>query len=146
MGLFSELFPLCREVHLTLLVSANTASGTMTISIMPRAKAGVAGNPLKDLTMTSTPEEFDADFLPAFTGYRDTLLPVMAQAEAAKTALKKNADSKAETKEKPLAKTTAAPAADSSKPPAASKLTDAPKEANDDPDTDWMKNRQPELF
>ncbi|MRV70602.1 PRTRC system protein E [Duganella sp. FT92W] len=146
MGLFTEIYPLCREMHLTLLISANTANGTLTISVMPRAKAGAKLDAFKDLTMTSTPDEFDAGFLQAFTGYRDTLLPLMAQAEAAKAALTQTLETKPVAKPKQLPRESAPVPVQGSKSPAVSKLTDEPKQANGDPDTDWMKNRQPELF
>lgn len=146
MGLFSELFPLCRETHLTLLLSANASTGTMTISVMPRAKTGAAPTTLKDLTMIGTPDDFDAEFLPALTGYRDTLLPLMAQAEATKSALKQAAETKPAPKPKAPPPQQETAQAEHGKPPSNSILTDVPREANNDPDTDWMKNRQPALF
>jgi PRTRC genetic system protein E len=149
MGMFTELFPLCRETHLTLLLSANGSNGTMTISVMPRRKNGATGAGFNDLTLTGTPAEFDSDFTQALTGYRETLLPLLAQAQAANTALEAAAEAKAKAPakaERPASRRGERLPSQGDTSTQAPANTDSRPQPNDDPDMDWMKNRQPELF
>lgn len=147
MGMFTELYPLTVNTRLAMLISADAERGVMTVSVMPRPAQASTPSPARDLTLTATPEEFDAGFVDALLGYRAKLVPLLEQAAANNKALE-------ETQAAGPKPAKAAPKTNSpSKPPAgAAPRCAAVDEAgekenpNDDPDRDWMKNRQPELF
>ncbi|QBE66367.1 PRTRC system protein E [Pseudoduganella lutea] len=154
MGMFTELYPLAVTTRLAMLVSADREHGVMTISLMPRPTQDAAAKLATDLTLTATPEDFDAEFIEALTGYRTKLLPLLEQAAAAGHAIEANHANRS--KPPKAASQPAKPAT----PPKSSEQRIAPRTAapdsgnndaqdtnpNDDPDRDWMKNRQPELF
>lgn len=153
MGMFTELYPLATSTRLAMLVTADAERGLMTISVMPRPVQDTAVKLTKDLTLTATPDEFDTGFIEALTGYRAELVPLLEQAAAATRAIQSE---KANLKKQPKAAPKAAPSAKPETRPAprcADVETgegddDAEETANpnDDPDTSWMKNRQPQLF
>lgn len=149
MGIFTELYPLAAGTRLAMLVIADAERGLMTVSVMPRPVHNDAATLTTDLTLTATPEEFDNGFVAALTDYRAELAPLLEQAAARRTLQAEKA------KLQEQATSTPAPA------PHAKRVTrPAPRCANldggeegrsatnpnDDPDMDWIKNRQPQLF
>ena len=83
MTMFKELYALASAATLTMVVSADEKTGRLTVSVLPKPKAGM-GEPglTKDLTLTATPEEFDAGFVEALHGYRERRESLAEQAEA----------------------------------------------------------------
>ena len=68
--LFQELFELTRQGPMVLALSADAASGRMTVNVTPVAGKDAADAALrKPLTLTGTPAEFDADFIPLLGQY-----------------------------------------------------------------------------
>ena len=83
MTMFAELYALATTATLTMVVSADEKSGRLTINVLPKPKKDVGEPALtKDLTLTATPEEFDAGFLDVLRGYREKRESLMEQAEA----------------------------------------------------------------
>jgi PRTRC genetic system protein E len=88
MTMFQELYALATSATLTMIVSADEKSGKLTISVLPKPKKEVGEVALtKDLTLTATPEEFDAEFVQALQGYREVRASLMQQAEATREVL-----------------------------------------------------------
>ena len=83
MTMFKELYALASAATLTMIVSADEKTGRLTVSVLPKPKKDM-GEPalLKDLTLTATPEEFDAGFVEALRGYREKRQSLTEQAEA----------------------------------------------------------------
>lgn len=83
MTMFKELYALASAATLTMVVSADQKTGRLTVSVLPKPKEGM-GEPglTKDLTLTATPEEFDAGFVEALHGYRERRESLAQQAEA----------------------------------------------------------------
>lgn len=159
MSLFSELYALTKARRIAMLVTSDHETGLMTISVMPRPLNDNDAPFCKDLTLTAPPDEFDAGFLEAIATYRDKLLPLLEQAKAAGAAIDKASQSAAQrSAAKSAAKSPAAKDLDRPSKAATPESSRDEKareyrEASDgeatpdvDPDTDWMKNRQPELF
>jgi PRTRC genetic system protein E len=149
--MFTELFPVTASTRLAMLISADAGRGTMTVSVMPRPAQNAAQSICRDLTLTATPEELDAGFVAALSSYREKLLPLMEQVAAANKALE--AVQAAHAAIPKASKTTLKAATPAKKPSdtapprcAAVDDGDEPVNPNEDPDRDWMKNRQPELF
>ncbi|SFV16829.1 PRTRC system protein E [Pseudoduganella namucuonensis] len=148
MGMFTELYPLTVTTRLAMLISADAERGVMTVSVMPRAAQTSTPSPARDLTLTATPEEFDAGFVDALLGYRAKLVPLLEQAAANSKALEEARSAS------PKPAKTPSKTSSHSKPPAAGAAprcaavdeAGEQEKPNDDPDRDWMKNRQPELF
>lgn len=153
MGMFTELYPLATSTRLAMLVTADAKSGLMTISVMPRPKQGCAVKLATDLTLTATPEEFDTGFVTALTCYRTELVPLLEQAAATSRAIqteKANLQKPVKPPSKPAAafKTIAKQAprcADVGEDGRSDEEEDTAN-PNNDPDSSWMKNRQPQLF
>ncbi|HEY0847323.1 MAG TPA: PRTRC system protein E [Noviherbaspirillum sp.] len=83
MTMFTELYALATTATLTMVVSADEKCGRLTISVLPKPKKDMGEPALtKDLTLTATPEEFDAGFIAALRGYREKRTSLMEQAEA----------------------------------------------------------------
>lgn len=83
MTMFTELYALATTATLTMVVNADEKGGRLTISVLPKPKKDVGEPALaKDLTLTATPEEFDAGFIAALRGYREKRASLMEQAEA----------------------------------------------------------------
>lgn len=83
MTMFETLYAIARTATLSMIISADDASGKMTISIVPKPKKDMGEPALtKDLTLTATPAEFDADFLTALTGYHEKRQSLIEQADA----------------------------------------------------------------
>jgi PRTRC genetic system protein E len=128
MTMFTELYALAASATLTMIVSADEQSGKLTISVLPKPKKDIGEAALtKDLTLTATPEEFDAGFVQALQGYREVRVSLTQQAEATREALeaaksvsaKKATDamtkaSKSATTAKPVSSTTAVAPGDDS--------------------------------
>ena len=99
MSMFEELFALASHATLTLIVSADAASGRMTVSVIPKPKDDNGEAALRQpLSLTATPQEFDAGFLDALRDYREVRASLADQAaattevlEAAKSASVKKA-------------------------------------------------------
>lgn len=88
MTMFRELYALASAATLTMVVSADEKAGKLTLSVLPKPKTDTGEAALsKDLTLTATPEEFDAGFIEALRGYRETRESLAAQAEATNKAL-----------------------------------------------------------
>lgn len=88
MPMFEELFALARHATLTLIVSADAASGRMTVSVIPKPKDDSGEAALRQpLSLTATPQEFDADFLAALRDYREVRSSLAEQAAATKEVL-----------------------------------------------------------
>ena len=158
MSLFAELFTLTQSRHFAMLVSSDHNTGLLTISVMPRALNEADAKYCKDLTLTAKPEDFDTDFIAAIGSYRSKLVPLLEQAKEAAKAIDKTAEAaKAVGHGKSTSKASTNPAAPKDKPSQPSPSTedkaqayreasDGDGVADDDPNNDWMKNRQPELF
>lgn len=123
MAMFEELFALAQHATLTLIVSADAGGGTMTVSVLPKPKEDHGEAALRQpLSLTATPQEFDAEFVATLRGYRqarDTLAEQAAATrevlEAAKSASVKKASEAASAASKPKA---AAPAPNAAAPAA----------------------------
>ena len=71
MSMFRELFQLALGATLTMTVSADEKQGKLTINVIPKPKAESGEAALSTpLTLTAVPEEFDADFVTALSGFR----------------------------------------------------------------------------
>ena len=83
MTMFKELYALASAATLTMVVSADEKTGKLTLSVLPKPKKDMGEPALtKDLTLTATPEEFDAEFIEALRGYREKRQSLTEQAEA----------------------------------------------------------------
>ena len=88
MTMFQELYALATSATLTMIVSADEKTGKLTISVLPKPKKDMGEPALtKDLTLTASPEEFDAGFVAALQGYRDVRASLTEQAEATREVL-----------------------------------------------------------
>lgn len=85
MTMFEELFALACSATLTMTVSADEKSGRLTVNVIPKPKPD-AGEPAlaQPLSLTATPQEFDAGFIDALRGYREVRSSLAQQAEATK--------------------------------------------------------------
>ncbi|MET3135563.1 PRTRC genetic system protein E [Oxalobacteraceae bacterium GrIS 1.11] len=83
MTMFQELYALATSATLTMIVSADEKTGKLTISVLPKPRKDVGEAALtKDLTLTASPEDFDAGFVQALQGYREARASLTEQAEA----------------------------------------------------------------
>jgi PRTRC genetic system protein E len=88
MSMFEELFALANNATLTLIVSADAANGRMTVSVIPKPKEDNGEAALRQpLSLTATPQEFDAGFLTALRDYREVRISLAEQAAATKEVL-----------------------------------------------------------
>lgn len=88
MTMFEELHALASSATLTMIVSADDKSGRMTVHVIPKPKKEVDEPALtKALSLTATPQEFDAGFVEALRGYREVRHSLAEQAEATKEVL-----------------------------------------------------------
>ncbi|AEB85634.1 MULTISPECIES: PRTRC system protein E [Comamonadaceae] len=85
MTMFEELFALACSATLTMTVSADEKSGRLTVNVIPKPRQD-AGEPglTQPLSLTATPQEFDAGFIEALRGYREVRQSLAQQAEATK--------------------------------------------------------------
>lgn len=88
MTMFEELHALATSATLTMIVSADDKTGRMTVHVIPKPKKDVDEPALtKALSLTATPQEFDAGFVEALRGYREARHSLAEQAEATKEVL-----------------------------------------------------------
>jgi PRTRC genetic system protein E len=88
MTMFEELHALATGATLTMIVSADEKTGRMTVHVIPKPKKDVDEPALtKALSLTATPQEFDAGFVEALRGYREVRHSLAEQVEATKEVL-----------------------------------------------------------
>jgi len=88
MTMFRELYALAMTATLTLIVSADEKTAKLTISVLPKPRKDMGEPALtKDLTLTASPEDFDAGFVAALQGYREVRDSLTEQAEATREVL-----------------------------------------------------------
>lgn len=88
MTMFRELYALATTATLTMIVSADEKTGKLTISVLPKPRKDMGEPALtKDLTLTASPEDFDAGFVVALQGYREVRDSLTEQAEATREVL-----------------------------------------------------------
>lgn len=88
MTMFEELHALAISATLTMIVSADEKTGRMTVHVIPKPKKDVDEPALtKALSLTATPQEFDAGFVQALRGYREVRHSLAEQVEATKEVL-----------------------------------------------------------
>lgn len=81
--LFAHLFKLAQHGPMVMSISVDAASGRMTVNVMPNVGKNPADAALRTpLTLTGTPEEFDAGFFKLLEGYRESRKSLAEQAEA----------------------------------------------------------------
>lgn len=134
MTMFEELYALATGATLAMLISVDEKTGKMTISVLPKPKKDM-GEPVltKDLSLTATPADFDADFVKALTGYRETRQSLIEQAEATQEVLEAAKTASAKKAGEAVAKATkaAVPAPTAISAPQPSASAD-PEEHDDD--------------
>ena len=85
MTMFEELFALACSATLTMAVSADEKSGRLTVNVIPKPRQDAGEAALaQPLSLTATPQEFDAGFIEALRGYREVRQSLAQQAEATK--------------------------------------------------------------
>ena len=85
MTMFEELFALTCSATLTMTVSADEKSGRLTVNVIPKPRQDAGEAALtQPLSLTATPQEFDAGFIEALCGYRVARQSLAQQAEATK--------------------------------------------------------------
>jgi len=83
MTMFEELYALAMHATLTMTVSADEPSGRLTINVIPKPRKDTGEAALtQPLSLTATPQEFDAGFLDALRGYREVRQSLEQQADA----------------------------------------------------------------
>jgi PRTRC genetic system protein E len=83
MTLFHQLFQLAQSAALTLTISADASDGRMTINVVPKPNADLKEPALATpLSLTATPDEFDADFMRVLSTYRASRQSLAEQADA----------------------------------------------------------------
>lgn len=88
MSMFEELFALATGANLTLTISADAKTERMTINVVPRVHKDFDEPALtKALSLTATPQEFDAGFVEALKCYREVRQSLTDQLEATKEVL-----------------------------------------------------------
>lgn len=88
MTMFKELYELGTGAALTMVISADEKTGRMTINVIPKPKKDVDEPALtKALSLTATPDEFDAEFVGVLKGYREVRQSLATQAEATREVL-----------------------------------------------------------
>lgn len=88
MTMFRELYALATTATLTMIVSADEKTAKLTISVLPKPRKDMGEPALtKDLTLTASPDDFDAGFVAALQGYREVRDSLTEQAEATREVL-----------------------------------------------------------
>ncbi|MBA4175310.1 MAG: PRTRC system protein E [Leptothrix sp. (in: Bacteria)] len=132
MTMFEELHALATGATLTMIVSADEKTGRMTVHVIPKPRKDVDEPALtKALSLTATPQEFDAGFVEALRGYREVRHSLAEQAEATKEVLEaakqasvKKAGDAASKAGKPAAAASSAPVATAPAMPVSSTTED----------------------
>lgn len=88
MSMFKELYPMALGATLTLTISADEKQGRMTVNVIPKPKPD-AGEPAlcAPLSLTATPEEFDAEFVEILIRYRTARASLAEQAQTTQEVL-----------------------------------------------------------
>jgi PRTRC genetic system protein E len=95
--IFSRLFELAGSTPIGMTISANTAAGTMTVNVTPTQKGEGDEAALRTpLCLTATPEELDAGFVDALTGYTAARKSLAEQVTATVEVLKAAAEATAQ--------------------------------------------------
>lgn len=85
MPMFEELYALALGACLTMTVSADEKTGRMTVNVIPKPRKDVGESALtQPLSLTATPQEFDAEFIDALRGFREVHQSLAKQAQATK--------------------------------------------------------------
>nr|WP_297383512.1 PRTRC system protein E [uncultured Roseateles sp.] len=138
MTMFQELFALAASATLTMTVSADEAAGRMTINVIPKPRKDANEPALtQPLSLTATPQEFDAGFIAALSGYREVRQSLEQQAEATKVVLEAAKAASVKKASDATSKATAAPAKSvvaASKHPPVPPAAHAPALNGDEPD------------
>ncbi|MCE4369728.1 PRTRC system protein E [Xanthomonas hortorum] len=146
MSMFEELFALASHATLTLIVSADTNGGKMTVSVIPKPKDDNGEAALRQpLSLTATPQEFDAGFLEALRGYREVRASLAEQAAATQEVLEA-AKSASVKKASEAASKAGKPASTPSKAAAAAPKADAPAEQRSETAATDPAAKQPEAM
>ena len=136
MTMFKEIYQIATIATLAMLISADETTGRLTISLVPKPKKDAGETALtKDLSLTATPEEFDAGFVGALTGYREAREGLMAQAEATREVLEAAKSVSAKKATEAITK--------ASKPSAAAKQASLAMEESNDDDGDGSDGTPP---
>lgn len=132
MAMFEELYALALGACLTLTISADEKTGRMTVNVIPKPRKDVGELALtQPLSLTATPQEFDAEFIGALRGFREVHQSLAKQAEATKevieaarsASVKKASDATSKASKPATAASkaaTSAPASKTAQPPSAS--------------------------
>lgn len=136
MTTFEELFALACSATLTMTVSADEKSGRLTVNVIPKPRQD-AGEPAlaQPLSLTATPQEFDAGFIDALRGYREVRRSLAQQAEATKEVIEAAKAASVKKASDATAKA-AAPKSPAAKPAPASTATASPALRDDDDGVD----------
>ena len=107
--MFKELFPLAAQGAFSLLLSADEASGLMTVVVVPKHSEGGKDVPAlaMPLKLTAVPDELDAGFVQALLSYSTHRASLDEQAAA----VKKGADAVTKAGTKPAQRVAAPNAA-----------------------------------
>ncbi|KQP15169.1 PRTRC system protein E [Pseudorhodoferax sp. Leaf267] len=132
MTTFEELYALATGATLTMVLSADVPSGRLTVHVIPRPRQD-GGEPAlaQALSLTATPQEFDAGFVQALRGYRVVRQSLEQQAEATREVIDAARTASVQRAGDAASKATAAKPVRSTKP-----LPDRATAAADDEDTD----------
>jgi PRTRC genetic system protein E len=103
MTLFCELYAMARTCSLSMLVTADTGTGKLTVHVLPKPKpnsdahadTGAEMALTQPLCLTATPEEFDQDFVAALRSYRECHHSLTEQVQATCDLLKAAKDASA---------------------------------------------------
>lgn len=88
MSMFEELFALANDATLTLVVSADTKAGKMTVAVIPKPKDDHGEPALRQpLSLTASPQEFDAGFVETLRSYREVRTSLAEQVAATREVL-----------------------------------------------------------
>ena len=82
MSMFKELFQMALGATLSLTISADEKRGQLTINVIPKPKNDAGEAALSEpVTLTATPEEFDAEFIGILGRYRGARASLSEQAQ-----------------------------------------------------------------
>lgn len=137
MSLFNTIYEIAQDAALSMTFVANKDSGTLTVTVIPKAINDKANPALTTpLQFDATPEELENEFASAIGGFkatRKTLADAFKDAESVMEAAKKEANEKASKAVKAAATEPAKTATPSSHPTSESKSVDtASPEADKD--------------
>ena len=141
MTMFRELYALAMTATLTMIVSADEKTAKLTISVLPKPRKDMGEPALtKDLTLTASPEDFDAGFVAALQGYREVRDSLTEQAEATREVLE--AAKSVSAKKATEAMTKASKSATAAKPAPSPTAVDASDDEDEHGAADGAVDRQ----